>query len=727
MDEIQEFVADRQYARAITRPAEPVNKDGSPSHQIPEGRERKSGGPSSISQLRASSVQSVASSLEGAWPKLPKEELSRLPHHEYMAGLQYDEVFGTPVGRFFLILLLLRDEGVPLGSRLREDEVPGVTDALDSLEAFYMEQQIDLPTLRRYVTKLETLLPHVDRLAAFAGRLRASFDGLELRLSACRAAAAAGSAGRGATAEGASTLRKSMSHDLVGLRHQQAALERGRQALPGAAGVKGPDPRTSFSIRDARHKSADSATAAPPPIVAVAVPAEGAPHCADSRCANSGLSPSELEAQLQREYAGFFEGLLASARAWFEEAFGLLRAHPTLCSAYRRVRWNAVEKKMKLKDFVVYRDLGRGAFGVVSGARHRATGRLVAVKAMNRRLVKGKGALRCVAEEYSILKRLGSSPSPCCVSLLYAFKDDANFYLVLPLLTGGDLGFHIKKRGCGFPEPEARFFAAQILLGLRHMHSLGILYRDLKPENVLLDDAGHVQISDMGLAMYVGFTPATIGQRLVQGKAGTPGYWCPEMIRSEAFGFDADYWSFAVTLYEILAGECPFSATRCGMDRNSATTTARPTFPAVESQPGGGGGRGAGPFPTAARDLIQLMLVRSRLGRLGSQPDAAERIRGHHFFAGVDWAALENRDVDPPFVPPRNVTNAQSQADLDARNKEATFKHIALSDADDIPRFEFKARQHLVDTVSAMHTQRHLNDSKGDVDRDRSSKACAIL
>ena len=117
---------------------------------------------------------------------------------------------------------------------------------------------------------------------------------------------------------------------------------------------------------------------------------------------------------------------------------------------------------------------------------------------------------------------LGDNPSHFVIWLKYSFQDEDFFYVAIPLCTGGDLGFHLKDTQ-GLNVSRSRFIFAEILEGIDHLHRLGIIYRDLKPENVLMDFEGHVRISDLGLAVQ------TNGD-LIKGRAGTPGYWAPEVV-----------------------------------------------------------------------------------------------------------------------------------------------------------------------------------------------------
>ena len=147
------------------------------------------------------------------------------------------------------------------------------------------------------------------------------------------------------------------------------------------------------------------------------------------------------------------------------------------------------QRPMSVDDMAVFRDIGRGAFGIVSGVTCVYTGKMFALKAMDRKLIKGKNASSLVMQEYEILRVLIEKPSKFVVALHYSFADMDSIYLCLNLLTGGDLRFHLSKVG-KFNEKCVQFFIAQISLGLSHLHQLGILYRDLKPENIMLDEKG---------------------------------------------------------------------------------------------------------------------------------------------------------------------------------------------------------------------------------------------
>lgn len=386
-----------------------------------------------------------------------------------------------------------------------------------------------------------------------------------------------------------------------------------------------------------------------------------------------------------------------------------------LCIRYRKLKWYCAQQVI-IDNFVVFRDLGRGAFGVVSGGRLRTTGQMVALKGMNRKLVKGKKVKKLVKGEKEILKLLGERPSLFCVWLKYSFSDAQNMYFALPLMTGGDLQYHLRRESRTFGVERTRFFAAEILLGLAHMHSLGIVYRDLKPENVLLDDEGHTRISDLGLAVDTKFTPKNRGTRTIKGKAGTPGYWPPQMILNEGYAFDADWWSFGCCVYEFMAGSCPFSEHNTKLkDRNDGTLNWDIQFPDDSAKL----------FPEELKDLCLMLLKRDVNSRAGTGPESADLIMKHPFFEPIDWKRFSRHQTPPPWAPPKDAINAVSQADLEDRNKEHEFRKLKLTEEDNITQFEYVSTvAHQRDICTVLKLERmeklgHLNKSR--------SSACSLI
>ena len=197
--------------------------------------------------------------------------------------------------------------------------------------------------------------------------------------------------------------------------------------------------------------------------------------------------------------------------------------------------------------------LGRGGFGLVNACKRCTTGKLYAMKMLNKKRIKMKKAEALCLNERKILADI---QSPFVVCLKYAFATPTDLYLILDLMTGGDLGFHLSRKG-RFSEKETRYYAARTLLGLASMHEKNIAYRDLKPENILMDEEGYTKISDLGLA-------CKVSRSGLYGTCGTRGYWAPEMLRRDAqdkrerYSVSVDWFSFGCCVYEFMYGISPF-------------------------------------------------------------------------------------------------------------------------------------------------------------------------
>jgi beta-adrenergic-receptor kinase len=181
------------------------------------------------------------------------------------------------------------------------------------------------------------------------------------------------------------------------------------------------------------------------------------------------------------------------------------------------------ERTVVEEDFAIFRVLGRGGFGLVNACKRCTTGKLYAMKMLNKRRVKMKKAEALCLQERNIMAQVSS---PYVVCLKYAFTSKDDLYLILDLMTGGDLGFHLSKKG-RFTVKESKYYSARTILGIAALHERNIVYRDLKPENILMDEDGYTKISDLGLACKVGKSGLT-------GTCGTRGYWAPEMLRRDA-------------------------------------------------------------------------------------------------------------------------------------------------------------------------------------------------
>eukprot|EP00466_Bigelowiella_natans_P015523 jgi/Bigna1/85404/estExt_fgenesh1_pg.C_40007 len=358
--------------------------------------------------------------------------------------------------------------------------------------------------------------------------------------------------------------------------------------------------------------------------------------------------------------------------------------------------------KVDLKDFEVFRVLGRGGFGSVKACRKRNCGNLYAMKIINKKRVKVKKALRNVMEERHVLVKI--SGSPFITNLKYALQDEEDLFFIMDLMLGGDLKFHLINAH-HFTEERARFYAAQVLLGLEYIHSFGVIYRDLKLENVLLDHHGNARLSDLGLAVCT--------DKPIAGYAGTPGYTAPEMIANRRYTTSVDIFSFGVMLYRMLCGSKPFKGST-DTELDKAVLHKRPSFPTDY-------------FTHESAHLLQGVLQKNPENRLGCGGRACRRkivtsksikqpIKDHQFFATIDWGLLEEGYVDPPFVPTIDV-HAPSLRDIGQFNL-ARIKHYKLG-----PHYEkeFKKFDFVSETALEEEMTKSLEKADENVNFDKFS------
>lgn len=204
------------------------------------------------------------------------------------------------------------------------------------------------------------------------------------------------------------------------------------------------------------------------------------------------------------------------------------------------------------KDFELMKVVGQGGFGKVFLCRKTTAphkDECYAMKVLKKQHVVSSGLVNTTMAERRILTEISH---PFIVKLHYAFQSQSKLYLVMDYLSGGSLAFHLRRRR-KFPEDWARFYAAEVGAAMAHLHSVNIIYRDAKLENVLMDHEGHVRITDFGLSK--------IGVSDLKGATtfcGTAAYIAPELLKGNAYGKAADWWSFGILLYEMIGGKPPY-------------------------------------------------------------------------------------------------------------------------------------------------------------------------
>nr|CAB3220344.1 beta-adrenergic receptor kinase 2 [Phallusia mammillata] len=327
----------------------------------------------------------------------------------------------------------------------------------------------------------------------------------------------------------------------------------------------------------------------------------------------------------------------------------------------RYLQWKNVELSLHLtmNDFSVHRIIGRGGFGEVYGCRKADTGTMYAMKCLDKKRIKLKQGESLSLNERSMLQMV-DSPFIVCIS--YAFQSPDKLCFVLDLMNGGDLHYQLTQRGV-FTENEVRFYASEILLGLDHMHQRGIVYRDLKPANILLDEKGHTKISDLGLA-------CDLSKKKPQASVGTHGYIAPEVLmKGVAYGTSADWFSYGCTLYKLLRGHSPFRnhKTKDKAEIDKMTLTTEVKMPESMS-------------PEVSSFLAQL-LTKDPKERIGCRGRGGQELKEHQFFEDVDWEQVFRQKYIPPLTPPRGEVNAADAFDIGNFDDDET-KGIKLNDTD---------------------------------------------
>lgn len=294
----------------------------------------------------------------------------------------------------------------------------------------------------------------------------------------------------------------------------------------------------------------------------------------------------------------------------------------------------------RLDSFKMIKVIGKGSFGKVFLVREIKTGEMFALKVLRKDNIVKRNQVEHTRTERSVL---GYVKHPFIVGLNMAFQSKDKLYFVLDYCAGGELFFHLSKVG-RFAEPRARFYASEIVLAISYVHELDIIYRDLKPENVLLDARGHVRLTDFGLSKE-GISSSSSGATSF---CGTPEYLAPEILNRQGHGRAVDWWSLGALLYEMLTGLPPFYC----RDREKLFEKIR---------------KGHLDYPRSlssrAVSLLRGLLTKDPRRRLGSGPNDAEDIKLHHFFTDTDWRALAKGEIAPPWNPPIQGSLDTSQFD----------------------------------------------------------------
>jgi serine/threonine protein kinase len=308
-----------------------------------------------------------------------------------------------------------------------------------------------------------------------------------------------------------------------------------------------------------------------------------------------------------------------------------------------------IARKMTAADFTPIRCLGDGAFGTVHLVRQNATGALFAQKQLTKAFVKvHKRRIESTKSERTILELVNRHPF--IVNLYYAFQDHEKLYLILEYASGGELFRHLELEKF-FSEEVAAFYIAEIVLALDYLHNtVGVIYRDLKPENCLLNAEGHLLLTDFGLSKVAVPDPSTPGgSRCNSLGVGTIEYMAPEIIRGwdesdwgPGYGKSCDWWSLGAMACDLMTGKPPFGGGNWTKIQQNIMhqKLSLPYFLSPD-----------------AKDLLTRLLRKEPKKRLGVGPNDINTIKKHRFFKKIDWKKLEARELEPPIRP--LVTNPE--------------------------------------------------------------------
>lgn len=281
--------------------------------------------------------------------------------------------------------------------------------------------------------------------------------------------------------------------------------------------------------------------------------------------------------------------------------------------------------KYSLTDFSIMRTLGTGSFGRVHLVRSVHNGRYYAIKVLKKAQVIKMKQVEHTNDERRMLKLV---EHPFLIRMWGTFQDSRNLFMVMDYIEGGEL-FSLLRKSQRFPNPVAKFYAAEVTLALEYLHSHDIIYRDLKPENILLDRNGHIKITDFGFAKEVSTVTWTL--------CGTPDYIAPEVITTKPYNKSVDWWSLGVLIFEMLAGYTPFYDST-PMKTYEKILSGKIHFPSF--------------FGPDVIDLLSRLITADLTRRLGNLSNGPADIRNHPWFQEVIWEKLLAKDIETPYEPP---------------------------------------------------------------------------
>lgn len=357
----------------------------------------------------------------------------------------------------------------------------------------------------------------------------------------------------------------------------------------------------------------------------------------------------------------------------------------------------AAQRVVGISDFEFISPIGKGASGKVFLVSDRSTGEKLALKVIDKsKVFESRSAFRHALDERLALEMVDGHPF--FSRLRYAFQTRAYFYLAIDFYHGGDLYQYLRTHLGKLRESQVRAVSAQVLLALEHLHGLGFIYRDLKPENVLLDSKGHVRLADFGLCKLLP------DKRLTSTICGTHTYAAPEILSARSYGKSIDLWAFGVFVYHILRGRTPYEAR--DLDQVIVNMSNRRIRFSPSTSP-------------ELVSMVKKLLDWNPDTRLGCGIGGMVEVRGHSFFKGLDWRKVYLRDDNlPGLFSKRGISSISTDHRNNSINRTRVMRNKVCESSETLKSGN-TTRENLSSTILCSHTQDEV-DQIGTIDTSRS-------
>ncbi|KAJ3433590.1 non-specific serine/threonine protein kinase [Anaeramoeba flamelloides] len=326
----------------------------------------------------------------------------------------------------------------------------------------------------------------------------------------------------------------------------------------------------------------------------------------------------------------------------------------------KRPNYSKNNKKVTVEDFTLHQVIGRGNFGKVMLVQEKGTKDFYAMKVLKKNEIVKKQQVKHILAERDLLIQLNC---PFIVDFFYGFQNDEKLYFIIEYVNGGEIYHHLNEER-NFSEGRVKLYAACIIIALETIHNSNAIYRDLKPENLLIDTEGYIKLIDFGLAKIL-----KKKKEKCKTMCGTPEYIAPEVLRGKKYSKEVDYWSLGTVLFEMLHGMPPFYSE----ETDEIYEKILEEEPNISKK-----------LSSEAQDLLKGLLIKDPQKRLGSS-SRNENIRNHPFFEGLDWDKVLNKKYKPEFIP-----KVEGQEDI---------RHIDTVFTNEIPKDSRVDKQYMISSV----------------------------